>query len=100
MTDDLKRNDPQVALALLSSRNYGEEGIPMILMLENGPSLVAGVDPTSACLRPLLREGAKTYGTHKSELSAVDLSRLIEWIADRTFGPNALAQVTDEARDA
>ena len=100
MTDDLKRNDLQVALALLSGRDYGEEGIPMILMLEDGPSLVAGVDPTSAYLRPLLREGAKTYGTHKSEHGAVDLLRLIEWIADRTFGPNALAQVTDEARDA
>jgi hypothetical protein len=98
MTDDLKRNDLQVSLALLSGRNYGEEGIPMILMLENGPSLVA--DSSASCFGPLLREGVKAYGTHKSELSAVDLSRLIEWIADRTFGADALAQVSDEARDA
>ncbi len=100
MTDDLNRNNLQVSLALLSGRSYGEEGIPMILMLENGPSLVAGVDSSASCFGPLLREGVKAYGTHKSELSAVDLSRLIEWIADRTFGPSALAQVSDEARDA
>jgi hypothetical protein len=100
MTDDLNRNNLQVALALLSGRDYGEEGIPMILMLENGPSLVAGVNPSAGCFESLLREGAKAYGSNQSEHSAVDLSRLIEWIADRTFGPDALAQVSDEARDA
>jgi hypothetical protein len=100
MTDDLKRNDLQMALDLLSGRNYGEEGIPMILMLENGSSPVAGVDSSAGCLVSLLREGSKAYGTHKTEHSAVELSHLIEWIADRTFGPGALAQVSDEARDA
>lgn len=100
MTDDPDSNDLQVALALLSGRNYGEEGIPMILMLENELGLVAGVDPSAGRLGPLLREAAKGSGTHKSEHGAVDLARLIEWIANRTFGPAALAQASDEARDA
>jgi hypothetical protein len=100
MTDDPCFSDLQATLALLSERNYGEEGIPMILLLENGSSLVAGVDPSSACLRPLLRGAAKGAGTHKREHGAVDLPRLIEWIADRTFGPAALTDAGDEVRDA
>ncbi len=100
MTDDPDHNSLQAALTLLAGRNYGEEGIPMILMLENGVSLVAGVDPSAGCLEPLLREGANGSGPHKSEHGAGDLSRVIEWIADRTFGSAALTQVRDEARDA
>jgi hypothetical protein len=100
MTNDLKRNDLQVALALLSGRNYGEEGIPMILMLENGSSLVAGVDPPAGYLGPLLRKAAKGVGPQKSKHGALDAARLIEWIADRKFGPTALAQTGSNARDA
>jgi hypothetical protein len=100
MTDDLNRKNLQVALALLSGRAYGEEGIPMILMLENGSSLVAGVDLSAGCLGPLLREAAKDVGPQKSKHGALDAARLIEWIADRTFGPTALAQAGSDARDA
>ena len=100
MTDSLQRRDLHTALTLLSDRNYGEEGIPMMLVLENVSGIVAGVDPSTGCLGPLLREAAKGAGPHKSEHGAADAARLIEWVADRTFGPAALAQAGDETRDA
>ena len=100
MTDDLDCSDLHAALALLSDRNYGEEGIPMMLVLENKSGVVAGVDPSAGCLGPILREAAKEAGPHKSEHGAADVARLIEWIADCTFGPAALVQAGDEARDA
>jgi hypothetical protein len=99
MTDDMDRSDLHTALALLSDRNYGEEGIPMMLVLENVSGVVAGVDPSTGCLGPLLREAAKGAGPHEGEHGALDVARLIEWIADRTFGPAALVQNGDEARD-
>jgi hypothetical protein len=99
MTDDLDRSDLDTALARLSDRNYGEEGIPMMLVLENVSGVVAGADPSTGCLGPLLREAAKAAGPHKSEHGAADLARLIEWIADHAFGPAALVQNGDEARD-
>jgi hypothetical protein len=98
MTDDLDRGDLNAALVLLSARNYGEEGIPMMLVLENKSGVVAGVDPSTCCLGPLLREAAKGVGPHKSEHGATDAARLIEWIADCTFGPAALSKLA-EARD-
>jgi hypothetical protein len=100
MTDELDCGDLNAALALLSARNYGEEGIPMMLVLENKSGVVAGVDPSTCYLGPLLRQAAKDVGTHKSEHSALDVARLIEWIADRTFDPNVLAQAGNETRDA
>jgi len=100
MIDNLDCGDLKAALALLSDRNYGEEGIPMMLVLENKSAVVAGVDPSTGYLGPLLREAAKDVGTHKSEHGALDMARLIEWAADRTFGPTALAQAGNEARDA
>jgi hypothetical protein len=99
MTGNLGPGDLQ-ALALLSKRNYGEEGIPMMLVLENESSVVAGVDPSASCLGPLLREAAEGSAIHTREHGTVDLALLIEWIADRTFGPAALAQTGDEACDA
>jgi hypothetical protein len=100
MTNDLNRSDLQAALALLSDRSYGEEGIPMMLVLENESGVVAGVDSSAGCLGPLLREAAKDAGTHKSRHDALDVARLIEWVADRAFGPAALSQTGNEARDA
>ncbi len=100
MTDDLDCSDLHAALALLSDRNYGEEGIPMMLVLENVSGAVAGVDPSTGYLGPLLREAAKDVGTHETEHGALDMARLIEWIADRTFGPAAHAQTGNGARDA
>jgi hypothetical protein len=99
MTDHLDHSNLQSALALLSDRNYGEEGIPMMLVLENVSRVVAGVDPSTGCLGPLLREAAKGAGPHKGEHGAADLARVIEWIADSTFGPAALVRNGDEARD-
>ncbi len=100
MADDLDSNNLQGALALLSDRNYGEEGIPMMLVLENESGVVAGVDPSASCLGPLLREAARGSAPHTREHGTVDSTLLIEWIADRTFGPAALAQTRDEAYDA
>ena len=100
MTNDLERSALHTALALLSDRNYGEEGIPMMLVLENVSGIVAGVDPSTGCLGPLLREAAKGAGPHKREHGAADAARLIEWIADRTFGPASFVQTGDEAHDA
>jgi hypothetical protein len=100
MTDYLDCGDLKAALALLSDRNYGEEGIPMMLVLENKAGVVAGVDPSTGHLGPLLREAAKGAGPHKSERGPLDLARLIEWVADRTFGPTALAQAGNETHDA
>ena len=100
MTSDPGSSDLQAALALLSERNYGEEGIPMLLVLENEAGVVAGVDPSASCLGPLLREAARGSAPHTREHGAVNPALLIEWIADRTFGPAALAQTGDEACDA
>ncbi len=100
MADDLDSNNLQGALALLSDRNYGEEGIPMMLVLENESGVVAGVDPSASCLGPLLREAARGSAPHTREHGTVDLTSLIEWIADRTFGSAALARTGDEAYDA
>ncbi len=100
MTGDPGPGDLQAALALLSERNYGEEGIPVLLVLENESGVVAGVDPSASGLGPLLREAARGSASHTWEQDAVDLALLIEWIADRTFGPAALAQAGDEAYDA
>jgi hypothetical protein len=100
MTDNLDRDDLQVALALLSNRSYSEEGIPMMLVLENESGVVAGVDPSASGLGPLLREAAKGSASHTREHGAVNPALLIEWIADRTFGPAALAHAGDEAYDA
>jgi hypothetical protein len=99
MTDDLDLGDFQAALALLSDRSYGEEGIPMIVVLENKSGVVAGMDLSIGYLGPLLCEAAKDVGPHKSKHAALDVARLIEWIADRTFGPAALVQTDDEAHD-
>ena len=100
MNGDSDPGDVQAALALLSERNYSEEGIPMMLVLENESGVVAGVDSSGDCLGPLLREIARGSATHTQEHGAVDLALLIEWIADHTFGPAALAQTGDEACDA
>jgi hypothetical protein len=100
MTDDSDCSDLHTALTLLSDRNYGEEGIPMMLLLENVSGAVAGVDPSASCLGPSLREAAKGVGPRESGHGSVDVARLIEWVADRAFGPAALAQAGDEARDA
>ena len=99
MTDDPDLRDLQGGLASLSDRNYGEEGIPMILVLENRSSLVPGADPTAGHLGRLLREGAKASGAHGREHDAAGPARLIEWIADRTFGPSALARAVNEAKN-
>ena len=102
MTGDssLGPGDLQAALALLSERNYGEEGIPMMLVLENESGVVAGVDPSASWLGPLLREAARGSAPHTREHGAANPALLTEWIADRTFGPAALAQTGDEACDA
>ena len=102
MTGDssLGPGDLQAALALLSERNYGEEGIPMLLVLENESGVVAGVDPSASCLGPLLREAARGSAPHTREHGAANPALLMELIADRTFGPAALAQTADEACDA
>ena len=71
----------------------------MMLVLENKSVVVAGVDPSTGYLGPLLREAAKDVGSH-SEHGAFDVARLIEWVADRTFGPTALAQAGNEGHDA
>ena len=100
MTDDFDRGDLQAALALLSERSYGEEGIPMIVVLENKSDFIAGVDPCLGRHGRLLREAGKASGDHECEPDDAFLARLIEWVADRAFGPAALAQAGIETRDA
>jgi len=67
MTDDFDRGDLQAALALLSERSYGEEGIPMIVVLENKFGLIAGVDSCLGRDGRLLREDTKASGDHGCE---------------------------------
>jgi hypothetical protein len=100
MTKILDPGDPEQALARLSQRTYSEEGIPMLLIVETRVGIVAGIDPRADEVGAALHVGIEVFRTRKGEPESVDLARLIEWVADETFGPAVLSSVNVAARDA
>lgn len=96
------------ALSRLAARNYGEVGIPMLLILENtaGETLPGSGRVQNASLQaelevptdPLTEAAGQTFRTAVASLASAgrnlaagDLARIIEWVADERFGPEALA---------
>jgi len=73
-------------LRRLADRSYAEEGIPMLLVLENQGRLVTGIDGHGPDLGRILLAAASP----SEEIGQARLARVIEWLADRTFGPSAL----------
>jgi hypothetical protein len=96
------------ALSRLATRNYGEQGIPMLLLLENtadevqqvsgnasGVSLYAELAVSDETLAqkagPAFRNAVASLDGMGRELATGDLARVIEWVADERFGPKTLA---------
>jgi hypothetical protein len=103
------------ALSRLAVRNYGEEGIPMLLILENtarealhGPRgaqnasrLTELEDPTEQLAQATglaFRIAVTSLHGVGRELTTGDLARVIEWVADEGFGPEALAEGRGDAQ--
>jgi hypothetical protein len=80
--DDLDR-----ALRRLAGRSYGLEGIPMLLVLEDRGRLVTGHDQHGPDLGGALLAAAR-HQVH--DAGSAGTARLIEWVADESFGPSAL----------
>ncbi|MET0428088.1 MAG: hypothetical protein ABW026_06275 [Microvirga sp.] len=75
------------ALRRLAGRAYGVEGIPMLLVLENRGHEVMGLAEDGPDLGGVLHDAA-TLQVH--EPGPAGTARLVEWLADATFGPSAL----------
>jgi hypothetical protein len=72
----------------LGHRDYKEIGVPMFLVAEDltgrGAPAAAG-DRSGRILAMLLAEGAAALRARRPDLSADDIARLIEALADRHF---------------
>jgi hypothetical protein len=72
----------------LGNRDYKEIGVPMFLVAEDltgqAPRHVPG-DGSGRILAMLLAEGAAALRQRRPDLSADDIARLIESLADRHF---------------
>ncbi len=80
-------DDLDHALRRLASRSYGFEGIPMLLVLEDRGRLVTGHDKHGPDLGGALLAAASLQ-VH--EVGPAGTARLVEWVADESFGPSAL----------
>jgi hypothetical protein len=72
----------------LGSRDYKEIGVPMFLVAEDltgGPPHKSPDDGSGRILAMLLAEGAAALRSRRPDLSADDIARLIEALADRHF---------------
>jgi hypothetical protein len=72
----------------LGDRDYKEIGVPMFLVAEDltgrRPARASG-DGSGRILAVLLAEGAAALRSRRPDLSADDMARLIEALADRHF---------------
>jgi hypothetical protein len=75
------------ALRRLAGRSYGLEGIPMLLVLEDRGRLVTGHDQHGPDLGDALL-AASWHQIHA--VGPAGTARLIEWVADESFGPSVL----------
>ena len=100
MAKTLDPGDLEQALARLSKRTYIEEGIPMLLIIENRVGIVAGINTHADEIGATLHLGIEAFRRHKGEPEPADLARLIEWVADETFGPRVLSSRNVTERDA
>jgi hypothetical protein len=71
----------------LGHRTYSEIGVPMFLVAEDLTGGAPGPqgDGTGRLLALLLADGAEAMRRRKPELTAADIARLIEHLADRHF---------------
>jgi hypothetical protein len=99
MTKTLDPDGLEQALARLSQRTYSEGGIPMLLIIETRVGIVAGIDPHAGEVGAALHLGVEAFRTRKGEPEPADLARLIEWVADETFGPAVLSGRSVKARN-
>jgi hypothetical protein len=103
------------ALSRLATRNYGEQGIPMLLLLENtadeaqqvsgnarGVSLYAELVVSDETLvqtaGPAFRNAVASLDGVGRGLATGDLARVVEWVADERFGPETLAAGRGDAQ--
>ncbi len=117
-TTDLSPLDPNAlaeALSRLAARNYGEEGIPMLLILENAAGealpgrrraqkasrhaeLEAQTEPMVQAAGQTFRGAVTSLEAVGHELAASELARIIEWVANERFGFESLAAGRGDAQ--
>jgi hypothetical protein len=90
MAKTLDPGDLEQALARLSRRTYSEEGVPMLLIVGTRVGIVPGIDTHADEVGATFHLGIEAFRTHKGEPEPADLARLIEWVANETFGPRVL----------